>query len=95
MLARLKGISQDSRGRTFYDVRFVDDDGNLISDGTFPDGTADMVIADHSVSFTEMTAPAAPAATKVVLFCRDNGSGKTQLCARFETGAIQQVAIEP
>lgn len=95
MLVRLKGVRQDDRGRTVYELRYMDEDGDLITDGTFPDGTADMVIADHSVSFTEMTAPAAPAANKVVLFCRDNGSGKTQLCALFPTGAIQQVAIEP
>jgi hypothetical protein len=95
MLVRLKGVRQDDRGRVFHELRFVEDDGDLVADGTFPDGTADMVVADHSVSFSEMTAPAAPAANKVVLFCRDNGSGKTQLCARFPTGAIQQVAIEP
>lgn len=96
MLVRLKGVRQDSRGRTIYELRFMEDDtGDLIPDGTFPDGTADLVVGDYSVSFSEMTAPAAPAANKVVLFCRDNGSGKTQLCARFATGAIQQVAIEP
>lgn len=95
MLVRLKGVKQDSRGRTIYEMRFLDDEEALIPDGTFPDGTADFVVDNHSVSFTEMTAPAAPAANKAVLFCRDNGSGKTQLCARFPTGAIQQVAIEP
>lgn len=47
------------------------------------------------VELSEMTAPAAPAANTVRLFCRDNGSGKTQLCAQFPTGAIQAVATEP
>jgi hypothetical protein len=37
---------------------------------------------------------AAPAANHCVIFTRDNG-GKTELCARFPTGAIQQLAIEP
>jgi hypothetical protein len=73
----------------------MEDDETLISDGTFPDGTADQAVGAHAVSFTEMTDPAAPAANNVVLFARDNGSGKTQLCARFATGAIQEVAIEP
>jgi hypothetical protein len=43
----------------------------------------------------EMTAPSAPGANKVVIFARDNGAGKTQLCALFSSGAIQQLAIQP
>ena len=39
--------------------------------------------------------PAAPAANNVHVYSRDNGAGKTQLVARFPTGAIQQIAIEP
>jgi len=38
--------------------------------------------------------PDAPGVNRCRLFLRDNG-GKTELCARFNTGAIQQVAIEP
>lgn len=30
-----------------------------------------------------------------VVFCKDNGSGKTQLCVRFGTGAVQVLATEP
>lgn len=45
--------------------------------------------------FTEMTDPSAPAANTAVLYCRDNGSGKTQLCARFATGAVQVIATQP
>lgn len=45
---------------------------------------------------TELSAdPAAPAANKVRIFCKDNGSGKTQLMAIFNTGAAQQLAIQP
>lgn len=47
------------------------------------------------VLFTEMTAPAAPAATKVALFVRLNGSSKSELCFRAETGAIVVIATEP
>lgn len=45
--------------------------------------------------FTEMTAPSAPAATKAALFVRINGSSKSELCFRAETGAIVVVATEP
>jgi hypothetical protein len=45
---------------------------------------------------SEMTAdPAAPAANKVRIFSRDNGAGKTQICALFPTGAVQVLATEP
>ena len=47
------------------------------------------------VLFSEMTAPGAPSANNAYLFCQDNGAGKTQLCARFNTGAIQVLATEP
>lgn len=44
---------------------------------------------------TEQTEPAAPAANKVVVYAKDNGAGKTQLMARFSSGASQQIAIQP
>lgn len=43
----------------------------------------------------EMTAPAAPATNSARLFAQDNGAGKTQLCVRFATGAVQVIATEP
>lgn len=49
----------------------------------------------NGVQFTEMTAPSAPAANKVILFAQDNGAGKTQLMALFASGAAQVVATEP
>jgi len=59
-----------------------------------PAGTAQVEVG-NGVQFTEMTAPSAPAANKVILFAQDNGAGKTQLMALFPSGASQQVAIEP
>lgn len=44
---------------------------------------------------SEMTTPAAPPANMARLFVRDNGSGKTELCVRFPTGAEQVIATEP
>lgn len=43
----------------------------------------------------EITAPAAPPANRGRLFMRDNGSGKSQLCVRFSSGAIQVLATQP
>lgn len=48
----------------------------------------------YSFFGTETTDYAAPPANAYVLYARDNG-GKTELVARFATGAIQQVAIQP
>jgi len=46
--------------------------------------------------YTERAAdPAAPAANQAVVFARDDGNGKTQLCVRFATGAVQVLATEP
>jgi hypothetical protein len=44
---------------------------------------------------TEITAPGAPANNKGRLFMRDNGSGKTQLCVRFNTGGVLVLATQP
>ena len=47
------------------------------------------------VVFTEQSDPSAPAANGATLYARDNGSGKTQLCVRFNTGAVQVIATQP
>lgn len=47
-----------------------------------------------ALTLTQMTAPDAPGASNVVIYAVDNG-GKTELCARFPSGAVQQIAIEP
>ena len=39
--------------------------------------------------------PSAPAANGAVLYTKDNGAGKTQLCVRFATGAVQVIATQP
>jgi hypothetical protein len=46
-------------------------------------------------NMTERTDPDAPAANTCVVYAKDNGSGKTQLCVRFPTGAVQVLATEP
>jgi hypothetical protein len=42
----------------------------------------------------EIANPAAPLANRARLFVRDNGAGKTQLCVRFRTGAVQVIKTE-
>jgi hypothetical protein len=42
----------------------------------------------------EVSTPSAPSSNHARLFVRDNGSGKTQLCVRFPTGAVKVLATE-
>jgi hypothetical protein len=43
----------------------------------------------------EISTPTAPGANKARLFVRDNGSGKTQLCVRFNTGGVLVIKTQP
>lgn len=54
-----------------------------------------IIRADGSLKLTEMSDPTAPVAGNVKIYSRDNGSGKTQVVARFPTGAVQVIATEP
>jgi hypothetical protein len=56
---------------------------------------ADSAANGGALEFLEQTAPAAGAANTVRLYAEDNGAGKTRLMAIFNSGAAQQVAIEP
>ena len=57
-----------------------------------PDGTTSQRYVDFNEAATD---PAAPAANHALVYTKDNGAGKTQLCVRFATGAIQVVATQP
>jgi hypothetical protein len=78
------------------DVTSTSEDGefavSVISAGAL---TEAFRIGVNYVELSEQTAPAAPAANKVRIYCVDNGAGKTRLMALFPTGAAQQIAIEP
>lgn len=55
-----------------------------------------VAIGATHVEVRELAAdPAAPAADRARWFVKDNGAGKTQLCVRFATGAVQVIATEP
>lgn len=47
------------------------------------------------IEFNEMTAPGNGDANTARLYAVDNGSGKTQLCVVFRSGAVQVLATEP
>lgn len=49
----------------------------------------------NAMEFTEMAAPAAPAANKFRIYAKDNGSGKTQVVVKFNTGAEVVLATQP
>jgi hypothetical protein len=48
-----------------------------------------------ALDMLEQVEPAAPSANSARIWCQDNGSGKSQLCVRFASGAVQVIATEP
>ncbi len=57
--------------------------------------SAGIMTITGAFTFSEQTDPAAPAANGATLYARDNGAGKTELCVRFATGAVQVIATQP
>ncbi len=57
--------------------------------------TGTVVMGANFHELTEMAAPGAGAANTARIFAQDNGGGKTQLMVIFNTGAAQQIAIQP
>lgn len=54
-----------------------------------------VINGDEHIQLREITAPSAPAANKGVLYLEDNGSGKTRLVVKFNSGAAQVIATQP
>jgi hypothetical protein len=52
------------------------------------------VLVKQYVELKEIGTPSAPGSNYAKLFIRDNGSGKTQLCVRFHTGAVKVLATQ-
>lgn len=67
--------------------------GNTSTQGTL--AATGALSLGNLVEMTEISAPAAPTANGVRIYAVDNGAGKTQLMALFQSGAAQQLAIEP
>lgn len=62
--------------------------------GTLPTPTLD-VAAGAIAGIERAGDAAAPAANGFVIYAKDNGSGKTEVMARFATGAPVAVAVQP
>ena len=78
-----------------YQARADHSGGVALGDNTTTTAINQVEIAGRHIEFVEMTAPAAGAADSARLFVQDNGSGKTQLCVQFATGAVQVIATQP
>jgi len=90
-IVRLKGIKQDSRGRTVYEMVEMSD-----ADTVVPGQDTSDVLGQQFIELDELSAdPEAPAANKARIYAKDNGSGKTIVYARFATGAVQAMATQP
>jgi len=64
--------------------------------GSVVTGSNQVQVGARYFELGELAADApAPGANRGRLFVRDNGAGKTQLCARFPSGAVQVIATEP
>lgn len=67
----------------------------LTSRVTTAEATLKQLVYSGFQDFQEIGNPDAPARDTGRLYVRDNGSGKSQIVVRFNTGAIQVVATEP
>lgn len=65
----------------------------LTSSGLFP--AVNVNVNNRFIQLEEISDPAAPSGDRGRLYTKDNGSGKTQLVVRFNTGAVQVIATEP
>lgn len=70
--------------------------GRLKADHLEPTDTTDALrIPNGYMEINERSDPAAPPANWARIYVRDNGAGKTQVVARFSSGAIQPIATQP
>ena len=89
MKFKLLGTSTAKR----LDIEDTDNSG-IVPLSIALNGTGDVTFGGRA-TFSEKTAPSAPAADNVIVYAVDNGAGKTQLMALFSSGAAQQIAIQP
>jgi hypothetical protein len=86
--------TQDSSARGVVGETTIGHGIHGIATSGFAGYFAGKVYTTKWYEFTEISAPAAPAANKARLFVRDVGD-KSQLCVRFSSGAIQVLASQP
>lgn len=73
----------------------TDDDFRARIYRTAQTGDAAAIFGSNWVSFDERSNPGGGGADSCRLYARDNGAGKTQLCAVFNTGAVIVLATQP
>lgn len=89
-LVRLKGVKQDSRGRTVYELVEMAD-----ADTAVPGQDDSDALGAIFMELEELTsAPAAPAANKVRIYALDN-AGKTTVYAKFSSGSPVSLGAQP
>ena len=71
------------------------EDSVALGRATVTTGAQQVQIGTRYIEMAERADVAGPATNAARLYIRDNGSGKTQLCVRFPTGAVQVIATEP
>ena len=87
-------ISTTSGGAETFALGVTSNDNTFATKALIWDATGNITVAAY-IEGTEQTAPSAPAANGYRIFAQDNGAGKTQLMVIFNTGAAQQIAIQP
>lgn len=83
------------RASSALSLRKADDSGaaSLFAAAITTNGI--LTVGSGHILMDEITDAAAPAADMGVIYFREGAGSKTELVARFPTGAIQQLAIEP
>lgn len=71
------------------------DNSVALGDASSTTAALQVKLGGRHIELVEVTEPAAGAANSARLYAKDNGSGKTQLCVRFATGAVAVLATEP
>lgn len=75
---------------------YVQLSGSIYVDSVSPTGGSSAALAMAGrIRLSEVAEPANAPANAGDLFVKDNGSGKSQLCVRFASGATQVIATEP
>jgi hypothetical protein len=69
--------------------------GRLLTSGQIGPGQPAMDLYGGGIQLAESAEPALPTPDRAVLFLRDNGSGKTQLCVKYASGAVSVIHTQP
>lgn len=91
----LRRAADTAERGVFSDTGAAWGDGTNALDAIISRVSAGILGVTGAFRFTEQSDPAAPAANTGVLYVRDNGAGKTELCVRFSSGAVQVIATQP